>query len=134
MGLDHALLRTDAPTTTPDDDVAWQNVITWRKENWLHRWFVDHVNGGEDEGNWLTECSLEQLAGLAMTLARVDREHRADLLPPQSGFFFGSTEVDEWYWKNIKQERADLERVLDEERAHVAAGNPARRYAYWCWW
>jgi hypothetical protein len=35
-------------------------------------------------------------------------------LPPQSGFFFGSVEVDEWYFMQIDETIAKLEKILAE--------------------
>ena len=36
-----------------------------------------------------------------------------ELLPTQSGFFFGSTEYDEWYIDDIKYTRDRLQAILD---------------------
>jgi hypothetical protein len=33
-------------------------------------------------------------------------------LPPREGFFFGGTDIDEWYWNDLKSTIAQLERVL----------------------
>jgi len=35
-----------------------------------------------------------------------------NLLPPQDGFFFGSTDIDEWYWKDLKNTKAKLDKVF----------------------
>lgn len=37
-----------------------------------------------------------------------------ELLPSQSGFFFGSTDYDEWYYEDIKSTVKQLEKVLKE--------------------
>ena len=148
MGLDHAIYRVincdgrdcdhyhdDVPA---DKRIAHldtkDEVISWRKENWLHAWFVEHVNGGEDNGCWLTEVSLEQLAGLATTIERTIEAHDPSLLPPSAGFFFGSTDAGDYYWRQLERELGEIRQLLVDEQAHVAAGNPPHRYAYWCWW
>jgi hypothetical protein len=35
-----------------------------------------------------------------------------NLLPPQDGFFFGGTDIDEWYWQDLKNTIAQLDRVF----------------------
>ena len=37
-----------------------------------------------------------------------------ELLPTQSGFFFGSTDVDEWYWGDIEHTIKTLESALND--------------------
>lgn len=76
----------------------------WRKANQIHKWFVDHVQGGQDECK-PHYVSREQLIELRDTCQRVlDFRHLAvELLPPQSGFFFGSDKVDDYYWQDLEQ-------------------------------
>lgn len=82
----------------------------WRKANQIHKWMVDNVQGGED--NCASYCtSIEQLNELLKIcsdiLAEQDKEKQVKLaeetLPPQSGFFFGSTEIDEGYMQDLKR-------------------------------
>jgi len=35
-----------------------------------------------------------------------------ELLPPQSGFFFGSCELDDWYFEKLKNTKKGLEKIL----------------------
>jgi len=75
----------------------------WRKANHIHKWFVDNVQGGEDDcGRYYV--SREQLTELRDLCQRVlDFRHLAnELLPRQQGFFFGGDEYDEWYFKDIE--------------------------------
>jgi hypothetical protein len=37
------------------------------------------------------------------------------LLPPQSGFFFGPTDVDEYYWEDIEFTQNLLDRALSDQ-------------------
>ena len=90
--------------------------IYWRKSNAIHKWFVDNVQDGEDDcGNY--EVSREQLAELLAVIEEVlaDKKKAATLLPPQAGFFFGSTDVDDWYWEDLKQTKDKLEKLLAHE-------------------
>ena len=75
----------------------------WRKANAIHGWFVKNVQGGEDkcEPHYV---SRDQLIELRDTCQRVlDFKHMAnELLPVTSGFFFGSDQYDEWYYKDLE--------------------------------
>lgn len=75
----------------------------WRKANHIHRWFVDHVQDGQDDCNaW--PVSRERLTELKETCERVIgfRHLANELLPTASGFFFGRTDYDEPYYADIE--------------------------------
>jgi hypothetical protein len=85
----------------------------WRKANAIHRWFVNTVQEGDDDCKDYY-VSREQLAELVNLCDRVlaDRQLAGELLPAQSGFFFGSTEYDEWYFENLERTRDGLSELL----------------------
>ncbi len=68
----------------------------WRKFNALHGWFVDNVHGGEDDCG-LYEVHKEHLYALSAVLLDVSATKDASKLPPIDGFFFGSTDVDDYF-------------------------------------
>ena len=83
----------------------------WRKANQIHKWFVDNVQGGEDNcGEYYV--SHEKLKDLLDLVNRALVERNPNLLPPQEGFFFGGTDIDEWYWQDLKNTKAKLDRVF----------------------
>lgn len=86
----------------------------WRKANAIHNWFVNNVQSGEDNCREY-EVSREQLAELRDTCDKVLKDHdlARDLLPPQGGFFFGGTELDEWYFASLEETRNALDKLLD---------------------
>jgi len=88
-------------------------VMYWRKANAIHGWFVDHVQGGEDKCR-PHPVMFSDLNKLLVLLDEVlaDREHGPKKLAPRAGFFFGSLEVDEWYWKDLEETAAVLREVL----------------------
>jgi hypothetical protein len=87
--------------------------LYWRKANAIHQWFVDNVQEGEDDcGDYYV--SREQLAELRDLVLEVLASKDATKLPPQAGFFFGSTEVDDWYWQDLQSTVDGLEKVLSE--------------------
>jgi hypothetical protein len=90
-------------------------VAYWRKANQIHKWFVDHVQGGKDDCQDY-HVSREQLQLLLDTckIVLIDKEEASQLLPRQEGFFFGSYEYDEYYFSDIQDTIDQLEKVLTE--------------------
>jgi len=83
----------------------------WRKSNQIHKWFVDNVQGGEDDcGNYYV--SKDKLKELRETCRQALFAKDPSLLPPQAGFFFGSYDIDEWYWEDIKRTIKKLDRLF----------------------
>jgi hypothetical protein len=83
----------------------------WRKANSIHQWFVDNVQDGKDEcqRSYVSNENLEKLLKLCKeVLTKKD----FTLLPPSQGFFFGSQEIDDWYWDDIKNTIEIIENVL----------------------
>lgn len=83
----------------------------WRKANQIHKWFVDNVqNGSDDCGEYYVSQDklIELLALCKHALATKD----PNLLPPQAGFFFGGTDIDEWYWKDLENTINQIERIF----------------------
>ena len=81
----------------------------WRKANHIHQWFVENVQGGVDECQE-AHVSKDQLLALRsaceMVLGAREKVGAARVaeeeLPTQEGFFFGTTEYDEWYWQDTE--------------------------------
>lgn len=75
----------------------------WRKANQIHKWFVDNVQRGVDNcaDYYLDKDTLRELKNLCEEVLK-HPENAEELLPCESGFFFGSTEYDEWYFNDIQ--------------------------------
>lgn len=96
-----------------DFDEVGFTAIYWRKANAIHKWFVDNVqNGVDDCGEYPVD--EEQLKALLNTVTRVldDPSLAEELLPPQAGFFFGSTELDNWYRQDLQNTKDKLTALL----------------------
>ena len=94
-----------------------EEVGYWRKANAIHKWFVDNVQGGEDNCREYY-VGIDTLKELLEICKKID-EHPSDapeLLPTQEGFFFGGTSYDEWYFENIKNTIKMLEEIIKEEK------------------
>ena len=73
----------------------------WRKANAIHAWFVDNCQDGKDECQ-RTPVTREQLQALKDECVKSLADRENTTLKPRSGFFFGSTEMDECYWQDLK--------------------------------
>ena len=88
----------------------------WRKANAIHRWFVENVQGDEDncERYYVDREQLIKLRNLCAKLCKQKVEALAeDELPTEDGFFFGSTEYDEWYWNDVENTVKGLDLALE---------------------
>lgn len=87
----------------------------WRKANAIHQWFVDNVQEGVDECQeaYVSREKLQELMELCQKII-ADPKSGEDLLPTQSGFFFGSTEYDEYYMQDISYTVKRLDKILKD--------------------
>jgi hypothetical protein len=95
----------------PLSEVTYE-VGYWRKANAIHKWFVDNVQSGVDDcGEY--GVAIQQLCELLQMVNEVlkDPSKAMELLPPTSGFFFGSTEVNEFYLQNLKYTADLIEKI-----------------------
>ena len=98
-----------------------EEVAYWRKANQIHNWFVtnvQNVQNGIDEcqNSYVSRETLEELLELCKQV-RDDHSKAEELLPSTSGFFFGGTEYDEWYFDSIDNTIKIIEECLEDETA-----------------
>ncbi len=132
-------------------------VVYWRKANAIHAWFVKHAQDGVDEcqevevgrdmlHELLTSCiqvlGTATIAGkpaLDLTLKEVydledgaeallDTELASELLPPQSGFFFGSTDYSIWYLTDLIHTKESLQALLEAYPSYTHMTDPYFTY------
>lgn len=85
----------------------------WRKQNAIHKWFVDNCQNGTDDcrTSYVGREQLEELRTLCQKV--LDAPKDADsILPAQSGFFFGGTDYDEWYVNGLNETIAFVDSAL----------------------
>ena len=131
MGLDQSFVLTKRADDYPDDDTLVHIGEDWmgRKENHIHAW-VAKVNG-EEPGNCVyTEVSIEDMNGLVLSIEMVlkDRNLAEELLPTQSGFFFGGTDYDQYYFDDLEQELKIFTAMLKKADPETDV------FLYHCWW
>lgn len=88
-----------------DKEVKWhyeQYDAYFRKVNFIFHYF--DVTLGTMQDQWFAFVTPEDIDGLIDRCDRVLKNHELapSLLPTQSGFFFGSTDYDEWYFNDVK--------------------------------
>jgi len=94
------------------------NVGYWRKANAIHNWFVQNVQNGEDNcaRYYVSKEKLEELKADCEDSLRAylegDKAEAENILAPTSGFFFGSTEIDEWYAKDLNHTISIIDKCL----------------------
>lgn len=76
--------------------------LYWRKANQIHNWFVNNIQNGNDNcGEYYV--SHEKLDELLNTCNEALASKDPKVLAPAEGFFFGSTDIDQYYWEEIKR-------------------------------
>lgn len=104
MGLDMYLFGIEQDKKedcTESSSGQWKQVCYWRKANAIHKWF-DYVQ------NQSPDWDRDYADLIAMSI-----------LPPDNiGCFFGSGNVDDWYWDNINDTIEQLTDVLENNFYH----------------
>lgn len=120
------------------DEIAY-----WRKANQVHKWFMDNCGADNCDYYPVTRSQLSELltaceyviAHSELVEAMVhngsrfengewvpimekgkaikDASYAEELLPTCEGFFFGSTEYDEWYLDDLKQTVCQLKSIMN---------------------
>ena len=94
----------------PDLEIAIEGEINhsyeeydayFRKVNFIFAYFE---NIGKMLDQWFAFVTKEDVDDIIDRCERVLKNHRLanQLLPTQSGFFFGSTDYDDWYFSDVK--------------------------------
>ena len=95
-----------------------EEVAYWRKANHIHKWFVDNVqNGVDDCGTYdvSTDDLFELIKLCESVLEKRDDEFSKANLPTTSGFFFGSTVYDEYYYSDVESTIRMLKLVVEAD-------------------
>jgi hypothetical protein len=89
-------------------------IASWRKANAIHKWFVDNVQDGVDDcGEYkVTKEHLIQLHNTCNDILN-DVNLAEQLLPTQSGFFFGNTAYDMWYFNDLRNTVQIIDEILE---------------------
>lgn len=137
MGLDHGFIYKRKDGTTKE--------YTFRKANQIHDYIINNYhNGIDNQKNFrIPRAGIESLQKILIqvidSLEQSPKEINKDgnevytdttiakeLLPTQSGFFFGGLEYDDWYLNQCKNALLMCNEILIDQ--------PIGIITYWCWW
>jgi hypothetical protein len=100
-----------------------EEMCYWRKANAIHDWFVQNCQNGEDDCReyYVYYEQLEKLVAIIAEILNAPageaRDYLAKLnLPPSQGFFFGSDEIDDWYYTELERTMKELTNILAEDQ------------------
>ena len=110
MGLDMYLNKR----VRVNEDSVDETLVYWRKANAIHKFFTD-INEQYDscETIEVTKDMLGQLLDRC-TEVLANRDRADELLPTTEGFFFGTTEYDDWYFDKIKNTIKEITPILSD--------------------
>lgn len=98
------LVTPDSPSLNVSATVAY-----WRKANAIHSWFVQNLADGVDECQevYVSSDDLQKLIDEcqgALDLYEAGKLGEAEkAMQPVGGFFFGSTEIDDYWAEDLKR-------------------------------
>lgn len=96
-------------------DSLYSDVAYFRKVNFLLPYFGYEENCSEIT---IDKCEVEELVDdCKRVLAAKDTDEAEsvadELLPTEDGYFFGSTDYDEWYFKDVQEVMDKFTEILD---------------------
>ena len=117
-------------------------LLTWRKANAIHKFFVDEVQVGNDdcERHWV---SLEHLKLLLQNINEIfkieDEKERitkaSKILPTDNlGCFFGTDEYDKWYFQDLERTKVTLDKLFAYEEKMSGTGKCFDNFYYQSSW
>lgn len=114
--------RIDELLAPYDEPTIWYG----RKENHIHDW-VSRVAGLKETNLDYVLIDPNVLLGDLKTVLN-NHNLAPKILPTQSGFFFGGTEYDEYYFDSVKNLYETL--LAEKEQGNFED----HTYFYWSWW
>lgn len=109
----------------PEQGNYGEEIGYFRKVNFLMAFFGYEGNCEDKE---ISKSELEELQSRCdRVLASKDNELAASILPPQAGFFFGSTDINEYYYEDVAEVQkwvASILETLEDDDVIIM----------WAWW
>ena len=96
-------------------DTITTEIAYWRKANAIHSWIVKNCCDGEDDcrTHFIPYNRIKELLCICKKVKK-NKNSAEEFLPTQSGFFFGSTDYDEYYFEDIDLTIKQLQKILKE--------------------
>lgn len=120
FGYDHVIRKFVNNPVTKDKlvDFLIDNLVPctearedayFRKVNFLYQYFAGRIE--DDETCEVTIADVEDIISRCNAVLH-NKTLASDLLPTCGGFFFGSTNYDDWYISNVKDCHKQMKRLL----------------------
>jgi hypothetical protein len=104
-------------------DEYGNEVAYWRKFNALHNYLVKNLQDGIDDCQRSRQFTKDDVEKILYILKSVDEFPLSAevLLPSVSGFFFGQTSYDKWYYDAVKGAIHKFQNILEmvEQGEHL---------------
>ena len=124
MGLDMYLNRKSENKN--------EEIYYWRKCNQIHNWFIRNGNLDEDynagDPSLVIDKDLARKFIDELKIVIEDHSKAEELFPTASGFFWGNTAYDDWYFNDLKNTYT----ALIGEFVNTDWDN--EHWEYNCWW
>lgn len=106
-----------------------KNAWYFRKYNWLYGWVRRKLKVPELENCEHYKLTRPMINDLIEDISKVISDHSLaeKVLPTEDGFFFGSTEYDDWYFDDLLDAKEQLTQLL----TNMSDGEPAD---FWSWY
>jgi len=106
-------------------------IITWRKANAIHKFFVDNCQEGNDncQRHYVSTGDLKMLLDRINTILEIKtpvakRTKAIELLPTDvEGCFFGSEDYNDWYYEDLERTKDTLDKLFEYEENAEAGKN-----------
>lgn len=108
-----------------------EEIAYWHGANAIHDWFIENCANGDTVCSemYVSKEQLIELRSLCKEILDTPEDKRddvaADLLSPCWGFLFGSQEIDDYYYENLRYTVDVLKDIEDDD---------ADSYYYSCSW
>ena len=128
MGLDQKLTVYREGVSKDNEYCLIPKDYYFRKANALQGYFERNYGTENLIKHEVFDYSIEELKEYTDYILEKpeDISYIKENFPPTEGFFYGSTEIDEWYFEEVKQVSKVVNEILKTDR--VAA------IYYMCWW
>ncbi|HSU79430.1 MAG TPA: hypothetical protein VLK78_03375 [Candidatus Angelobacter sp.] len=100
--------------------LSWEGIRTelgyWRKANQIHHWFVENVQDGQDDCSSyeVKRCQALDLYNYCEMIL-TGKAKAYDILPTMPGFFFGSTDYDDYYFHELQRTKDIIAPLLNSD-------------------
>ncbi|UUX33101.1 hypothetical protein [Fundicoccus culcitae] len=139
----------------PEDEDKTHNVelygAYWRQANWVHHWFVENVQGGNDncQPYEVEEKQVVELLEIVNKLLdtyyfdekKAERLAKRLLPPVACGAIFNHMQMDGIYWSILFETQRELNRILEDKAAAIEIIDGKSHeiplnytYTYFAWW